>query len=91
MLPGVTKRHIEAILEELSETMPVRRATLLWFVADLRKLSARYADAESLLWRDSGALGATLSLSAAALGYLIIEGHSIQIKRLDGESVRLAR
>lgn len=69
MLPGVTKRHIKAFLDELSETMPVRRATVLWFIADLRKLAARYADAESLLWRDSGALGATLSLSAAALGY----------------------
>lgn len=40
----------------------------LQFVADAERLAACYENAESLLWRDSGALAATICLTATALG-----------------------
>ncbi len=40
----------------------------LQFVADRSKVDAAYRDGGSLLWRDAGALTATLSLTAEALG-----------------------
>lgn len=66
-LSGVTGTQIHRFIAEVSEVIPAGSATILWFIADVRKLAARYAHHESLLWRDSGALAATLSLVAAAL------------------------
>lgn len=40
----------------------------LQFVADAERLASCYENSESLLWRDSGALAATICLVATALG-----------------------
>ena len=42
-------------------------ASLLWFVAQPARTLARYINGESLIWRDSGALAATICLVAEAL------------------------
>jgi SagB-type dehydrogenase family enzyme len=48
--------------------LPVPPATLLWLAACSERTSACYENAESLVWRDSGGLLATLGLVAHALG-----------------------
>lgn len=40
----------------------------LRLIADIRKIDAAYQNGESLAWRDSGSLGATLCLVAEWLG-----------------------
>lgn len=67
-LPGADARTVERLVRELRRVLPGQNATVLWFVADPRRLAARYRNPESLLWRDSGALGATLALAATAVG-----------------------
>jgi SagB-type dehydrogenase family enzyme len=44
-------------------------AALIWYVGDTTRISAKYENAESLLWRDAGAIIATQSLVAEYLGY----------------------
>lgn len=45
-----------------------RNGTTLQFMADATKLAACYENSVTLLWRDSGALAATIGLIAACLG-----------------------
>lgn len=65
---GVDARLVERCLAEVGMCLELRRGTVLWFLADLGKSGARYANPESLAWRDSGALLATLGLVAEGLG-----------------------
>ena len=69
VLPKAGRRNVRAFLRGLDDVVPVTNATVIWFVADIRRLAARYRHWESLLWRDSGSLGGTLSLAASALGH----------------------
>jgi SagB-type dehydrogenase family enzyme len=69
VLPNAGRRNVRALLREINDVVPVANATVIWFVADVRRLAVRYRYWESLLWRDSGSLGATLSLVAGALGH----------------------
>lgn len=45
-----------------------RSGTTLQFMADAKRLAACYENSVTLLWRDSGALAATIGLAAACLG-----------------------
>lgn len=55
--------------EHLSESFPHSElATVIWFVAFSRKTSAKYENAESLIWRDIGALANTIQLTCTFLG-----------------------
>jgi hypothetical protein len=45
-----------------------QRGTTLQFIADANYLSSYYENSETLLWRDSGALAATICLVATAMG-----------------------
>jgi SagB-type dehydrogenase family enzyme len=59
---------IENSLREVDRCLEIHNGTVIWFVADLARSGARYRNPESLAWRDSGALLATLGLVAEGLG-----------------------
>ncbi|WP_408887591.1 nitroreductase family protein [Roseicella frigidaeris] len=54
--------------ERLHEMLPDGEPTFLALLGDLGLVDAAYANPGSLLWRDAGALLATLHLCASALG-----------------------
>lgn len=87
MLPNVEQKELRAALRELNKVVPCTRATVIWFVADVRRLAARYRNWESLLWRDSGSVGATLMLAATAvnLNACLVGAHApAALKRILG-------
>ena len=53
---------------EVEAIMDCQHATLILLVAEPGKTFAKYDHASSLIWRDAGALSATLGLAAEALG-----------------------
>jgi SagB-type dehydrogenase family enzyme len=57
-----------ALAEGLEAVLPRQSGTVLWFVADYARTWSRYQHCESLVWRDSGALLATVYIAAEALG-----------------------
>ena len=59
---------IQQSLREVDQCLESHKGTIIWFVADLARSGARYKNPESLAWRDSGALLATISLVAEGMG-----------------------
>jgi SagB-type dehydrogenase family enzyme len=55
-------------LQDVERCLQTGNGTILWFVADLGLSGKRYHNPESLAWRDSGALLATVSLVAEGMG-----------------------
>jgi hypothetical protein len=55
-------------LREVDLCLEAHNGTVIWFVADLARSGARYRNPESLAWRDSGALLATLGFVAEGMG-----------------------
>ncbi len=53
--------------EQVDLCLEIGKGTVFWFVADLARVGAKYRNPESLVWRDSGALLATLGVVAEAL------------------------
>ena len=68
-LRGASSGLVEKIRRDVEKLVP-GPATILWGVADVNALSAKYRHYESLLWRDSGCLWAGLSFAIAALGHV---------------------
>ena len=65
-LPNV--KLVQKCFQEVGACLGVGNGTVIWFVADLARSGARYRNPESLAWRDSGALLATLGLVAEGMG-----------------------
>jgi SagB-type dehydrogenase family enzyme len=59
---------IQQSLREVDRCLESHKGTVIWFVADLARTGARYKNPESLAWRDSGALLATINLVAEGMG-----------------------
>ncbi len=55
------------LLEAINEVLGVGRGTIIWFAAQFDRTLSRYEKGESVVWRDVGALLATISLVAEAL------------------------
>ncbi len=53
--------------QALQEVLPAPDATLILLAAEVAKTAAKYESAASLVWRDAGALLATMGLTAHAL------------------------
>jgi SagB-type dehydrogenase family enzyme len=51
----------------LQAVLPPQSGTVLWLAAEHTRTSSRYLHCESLVWRDAGALLATIHLAAEAL------------------------
>ena len=60
-------RIIQTSLLEVDGCLESHKGTVIWFVADLARTGARYKNPESLAWRDSGALLATIGLVAEGM------------------------
>lgn len=54
-------------IAEVEQCLKIQKGTVLWFVADLARSQIRYDNPESLAWRDSGTLLATICLIAEGL------------------------
>lgn len=54
--------------EEVHTLCSARAGTTLQFMADAQLLASCYDNSETLLWRDSGAVAATLCMAATAFG-----------------------
>jgi SagB-type dehydrogenase family enzyme len=63
-----TRALLRRSVAELGRCLEVGRGTILWFVADLGLSGGRYRNPESLAWRDSGALLATIGLVTEGMG-----------------------
>jgi SagB-type dehydrogenase family enzyme len=59
---------IQQSLREVNLCLKTHNGTVIWFVADLARSGVRYRNPESLAWRDSGALLATIGLVAESMG-----------------------
>lgn len=55
-------------IREIDKCLRVQKGTVLCFLADVARTENRYLNPESLIWRDSGALLATVSLVAESMG-----------------------
>lgn len=67
LLADTEPSQVQTLQNQISQVIPCATATVLWFLADIAKLNARYHNPESLLWRNAGAMSATLSFMATAL------------------------
>lgn len=55
------------LLTSLEPVLPPQQGTVLWFAADHLRTATRYEHGESLVWRDAGALVATIGIAAEAM------------------------
>jgi len=53
--------HINKIVE-------INNATIIWFVAHVNRTAAKYENAQSLIWRDAGALINNIQMTCTAIG-----------------------
>lgn len=67
VVDSVDSKLLRKALAETNECLHIGKGTVFWFLADVAKTAAKYAHPESLVWRDSGALLATISLVAEAM------------------------
>jgi SagB-type dehydrogenase family enzyme len=59
---------IDELFDFLESNFSTDNATVLWFVAQYKKTTSAYENATSLIYRDVGALEATIGLTAEAVG-----------------------
>jgi len=58
---------VEKLITRIRKIIPFNEATLIFFAAQFQKTLASYKNGESLVWRDSGALLATLYFVSEAM------------------------
>lgn len=63
-----TEECIQSLIASANELIDVKNATLFIYAAEVTNLFSKYENAESLLWRDVGAIYAMTNLSAESLG-----------------------
>ncbi len=65
---SVDARLLRKTIREIDRCLRVQKGTALCFLADVARTENKYVNPESLIWRDSGALLATISLVAESMG-----------------------
>lgn len=58
---------LHSFVNRVDNVLPIGDATILWFLAQNGRTLSKYENGESLIWRDSGALLATMYLVAESL------------------------
>jgi len=66
LLP-INSNEIESFKRLVDDIIPSKNATILLFAAHFEATLSKYDHGESLIWRDSGALGQTMHLVAESL------------------------
>lgn len=64
---NVNQKTLIELLININNIVPKQNATIIWFGAQFDRISSKYKYGESLVWRDAGALLATLSFVAESL------------------------
>jgi SagB-type dehydrogenase family enzyme len=59
---------IDSFIKHIAESITINDATLFWFIAQPDRTTAKYGNADSLIWRDAGAYTYCVQLTATALG-----------------------
>lgn len=67
-LAPIDLRGIEANRASVAEIIGATRGATLQFACDIDLVAACYDNPETLMWRDAGALAATIAFAATALG-----------------------
>ena len=62
-----TAEFLHHFLNNLNQVLNIEEGVIIWFAAQFDRTLAKYENGESLVWRDCGALLATISLVAEAL------------------------
>ena len=62
-----TAEFLHQFLSHLNQVLKIEEGVIIWFAAQFDRTLAKYENGESLVWRDCGALLATISLVAEAL------------------------
>lgn len=52
----------------INEIVQINNATIIWFVAHVNRTAAKYENAQSLIWRDAGALINNIQMTCTAIG-----------------------
>lgn len=60
--------QIDRLISKVNCILPVQDGVLIWLMAQYNRTSSKYNNPSSLIWRDVGALLATLNLVAEAMG-----------------------
>jgi SagB-type dehydrogenase family enzyme len=60
--------YFTQLLDLTNQVVPLEEATIIWLGAQFERTLSKYENGESLVWRDAGALIATISLVAESLG-----------------------
>ncbi|MEK6280408.1 MAG: nitroreductase family protein [Acidobacteriota bacterium] len=59
---------LSQFVDLVNQILLLENSTIIWFAAQFDRTLSKYEDGESLVWRDCGALIATISLVAECLG-----------------------
>lgn len=62
-----SKEILIELVEVINTIVPINKATIIWFAAQFGRTLSKYEYGESLVWRDAGALLATIAFVAEAL------------------------
>lgn len=61
-------KEFDSFLKHLNEIVDSSNATVVWFIAHKVRTSAKYSNADSLIWRDAGALINSFQMVSTAMG-----------------------
>lgn len=68
LLPCCGSSELAGLLDEAASAARTRAGTMLFFAAQVGRTRARYQNPGTLIWRDAGALTASVALVAEAIG-----------------------
>lgn len=61
------KSELKIFFKNINKSLPLEKATVIWFAAQPERTAIKYKNYDSLIWRDAGALTMTVQLVATAL------------------------
>lgn len=64
----VSSESVQSLIDDADELIDTKNATLLIYAAEVTNLFSKYENAESLLWRDAGAVYTLMNLTSESLG-----------------------
>ena len=53
---NIERKKLDCFLLDVGKCLPIKNACIIWFSIQTKKTSSKYHNAESLYWRDAGAL-----------------------------------
>lgn len=59
---------IKLFIDHINQVVEINNATIIWFVAHVNRTATKYENAQSLIWRDAGALINNIQMTCTAIG-----------------------